>query len=305
MRCFKRYIFCFFACMLAMLLPFPAEAARLIVATIFPVAQIAKNVTAGRDGVIIETLLPANTGCPHDYALTPQEMRQAERADLIICLGLGLDDFPGIKRFRQPVISLGNLLPSSELLSMHREEHSGLKHETAAIINPHVFSSPRLMGQMAIQLAEQLALLDPEGAALYRGNASKWKLRMDNLTERINEIGQHLRPHALATQYSVFDYLLKDASLSSAVTIHAHAGHDPSAGTLLSVAEKMKNSKTSYLLLEPAYLPRVGRILKRETGASVVSLETGVSSRDEDNLDAYEELMRGNVKQLEKIFATD
>ena len=292
--------------MLAIFLPSSAEAARVMVATIFPAAQIARQVTAGRDGVTIETLLPADTGCPHDYAPTPQEIRQLEHADVIIRIGLGLDDFPGMKRLTQPILSLGDLLPPSDLLPMdvhHHKEHANSDHQTHSAINPHVFSSPRLMGQMATLLAEELAKIDPEGSALYRRNALVWKKKMDDLAECFYELGQHLRKQPFAAQYSVFDYLLRDAALSPSITIHAHAGHEPSAGALLSVAREMKSRSITWLLLEPAYLSRMGRLLKQETGASIIPLETGVSSRSSADPDAYEQLMRRNLKLLEQSFA--
>jgi zinc transport system substrate-binding protein len=40
-------------------------------------------------------MIPAEMGCPHDYALTPQDMRKLAKADVLIVNGLGLEEFLG------------------------------------------------------------------------------------------------------------------------------------------------------------------------------------------------------------------
>ena len=52
-----------------------ADAAeQTVLATTYPIYQIVRNVTQGRDGVKVDLMLPSQMGCPHDYALTPQDM---------------------------------------------------------------------------------------------------------------------------------------------------------------------------------------------------------------------------------------
>lgn len=40
-------------------------------------------------------MLPAQAGCPHDYALTPQDMSKLAQADILVLNGLGLEAFLG------------------------------------------------------------------------------------------------------------------------------------------------------------------------------------------------------------------
>ena len=64
-----------------------------VLCTTFPVHQIARNVVQGREGVALQLMLPAGMGCPHDYALTPQDMRKLASADVLVVNGLGLEEF--------------------------------------------------------------------------------------------------------------------------------------------------------------------------------------------------------------------
>lgn len=49
-----------------------ALAQTRVLATTFPVYQIVRNITQNVPDVEVQLMLPAQAGCPHDYALTPQ-----------------------------------------------------------------------------------------------------------------------------------------------------------------------------------------------------------------------------------------
>ena len=56
------------------LLALPAQAASRpvhVLATTYPVWQLARPLVAGLENVRLDLLIPAATGCPHDYAPTP------------------------------------------------------------------------------------------------------------------------------------------------------------------------------------------------------------------------------------------
>lgn len=64
-----------------------------ILATTYPVYLLARNVVQSSPGAQVDLLVPAQTGCPHDYALTPKDMQKLAQADVLLLNGLGLDDF--------------------------------------------------------------------------------------------------------------------------------------------------------------------------------------------------------------------
>jgi ABC-type Zn uptake system ZnuABC Zn-binding protein ZnuA len=66
-----------------------------VVCTTFPMYQITRNVTQGREGVTVALLLPPSLGCPHHYSLTPQDMQKIARADVLVVNGLGMEEFLG------------------------------------------------------------------------------------------------------------------------------------------------------------------------------------------------------------------
>lgn len=75
-----------------------AEAAgkkKNVLVTTFPIYQIVRNVTQGCDDIDVELMLSSQMGCPHDYSLTPQDMKKLARADILVVNGLGMEEFLG------------------------------------------------------------------------------------------------------------------------------------------------------------------------------------------------------------------
>lgn len=69
----------------------PAE--LRVLATTFPVYLFTRNVAHSRPYVRVELLIPAQAGCPHDYAPTPLDLQKLAQAQVVVMNGLGLEEF--------------------------------------------------------------------------------------------------------------------------------------------------------------------------------------------------------------------
>ena len=58
-----------------------------IATSFYPVYIAASNVVGSSDSVALENLSEPQTGCMHDYQLTPQDMIQLSKADLFLVNG--------------------------------------------------------------------------------------------------------------------------------------------------------------------------------------------------------------------------
>lgn len=64
-----------------------------VVCTVFPIYLFTKAVVGDAPGVRVSLMLPAEMGCPHDYDLTPADVKKIAGADLLIMNGAGLEEF--------------------------------------------------------------------------------------------------------------------------------------------------------------------------------------------------------------------
>ena len=156
---------------------------RTVLSTTFPIHQIVRQVTAGRTGLSVVQMLPSQMGCPHDYALTTQDMQKLARADVLVINGLGMEEFLGAPlKKANPKITLidsssgiKETLAYTDLPQAHAHAH--------AAINPHLFASPRMSARLALNIATGLSKVDPEGAALYARNAEAYAGTMNRLAD--------------------------------------------------------------------------------------------------------------------------
>lgn len=286
-----------------------------VLSTTFPIHQIARNVAQGRDGVDLQLLLPAGMGCPHDYALTPQDMRKLAAADVLVVNGLGLEEFlgapvraanPGIETVDssagiQDLLEYAHELHEAELDHDHEAEaEHGLDehgHPSRESVNPHLFASPRRAARIALNVAGGLSKADPEGAGVYFRNAQAYAARMNALADELAALGQTLKNNRIVEPHGVFDYLTRDMGLEIVAVLRPH-GQEPSAAEMLELVREIREKQAGAIFTEPQYPAKVGEALARETGLPTATLDPVATGPDDAPLDYYETAMRKNMEVL-------
>ena len=293
----------------------PAQATanqpRELTATVFPVWLILHEVTRDVPSVNVSLLLPAASGCPHDYAMTPNDRRRLAKADVLVINGLGLESFLGndnnMKSLMKPGAAIINASKGiTGLLHSKGHTHDNKGHGHTCGSNPHIFVAPSMMAQMALSVSSQLAKLDPAHAALYDTNGKKAAARLEALASEAKSAGDKLASRAVIAQHDIFDYLARDIGLSVKAHIQPHDGQEPSARGMLDLVRLIRSHKVAAVLTEPQYPARAGRTLAAETGIPCLELDPAANGPDDLNspLDWYENLMRSNLRTLEQALGT-
>ena len=294
-----------------------------ILATTYPVYLLARNVVQSNPGAQVDLLIPAQTGCPHDYALTPKDMQKLAQADVLLLNGLGLDDFmlkalPNAKPGLVVVDSSAGITPLKED-SAHEdgdEDHDG--HDHAARqgheesghghhhdhggVNPHAFASPRLAAVMVKNMAQGLAKADPQNAASYESNASAYEKVLSGLSERLAALGNKAPNKGIALMHDALSYMARDGGLEVVAVIQEDEDAQPSAGRLITVAKILREHKPALIASEPQYSDKAVQTLAREVGIPAAQLDSLASGPASPSLDHYEKTMNNNINILEKYF---
>ena len=286
-----------------------ADQPRELTATVFPVWILLKEVAKDVPGVSVNLLLPAGSGCPHDYAMTPADRRRLAKADILVMNGLGLEGFLGHAAKRSSLLKPGaSVVIAARDLSgiLPAEGHSHDGHHHARRANPHIFASPSMMANMARSIAAQLAGLDPEHAALYEAKGQEAAKRLEALAAECRNAGKSLAGRAVIAQHSAFDYLARDMGLEVAAHVQAHDGHEPSARAMLDLVRLIRSKNVAAVITEPQYPARAGRTLAAETGIPCISLDPAANGPEhlDHPLDWYEKTMRANLRTLEQALGT-
>jgi len=293
-------------------------AQRTVLCTTFPIFQITRNVARGRDGLEVQLMLPSQLGCPHNYTLTPQDMQELARADVLVINGLGMEEFLGapLKRANEELTIVDSSAGIEETLQYttghehnageaHKhhaghdaeegEEHDHHHHEG---VNPHLFASPRMAAKLAMNIAAGLGKADPAGKDLYTRNARAYAETLNKLADEMADLGKRLKNNRIVEPHGVFDYLARDAGLEILAVMQAH-GQEPSAAEMARLAKTIREKKVGAIFTEPQYPDKVGKALARETGVPVGMLDPAASGPEDAPPDYYETVMRENMKTLE------
>jgi len=294
-----------------------ARAELNVLCTTFPIHLIARNVAQGRAGVDLQLMLPAGMGCPHDYALTPQDMRKLAAADVLVVNGLGLEEFLGapVRTANPDIETIDSSAGIQDLLEYaheHAEAEEDHDHEAEADhdhaeydhghhhhagVNPHLFASPRQAARIALNVAAGLSKADPEGAGVYFRNAQAYADRLNALADEMAALGSTLKNNRIVEPHGVFDYLARDMGLEVVAVLRPH-GQEPSAAEMLELVRTLRAKQAGAIFTEPQYPAKVGAALARETGLPTATLDPVATGPDEAPLDYYETAMRQNMETL-------
>ncbi|MDX9840246.1 MAG: zinc ABC transporter substrate-binding protein [Desulfobulbus sp.] len=276
-----------------------------VLATTFPMYLFTRGVAAGRDRIRVNLLIPAQMGCPHDYALTPQDMRRLAAADVLVINGLGQEEFLGapLTRANPDLRMIDSSAGIRDLLPLTAPEANGHDHDhgrAAQAVNPHLFASPRQAARLIATIARELTAVDPEGAALYQANARAWGERLDRLADNFSTLAGRLANTRIVTQHGVFDYLARDMGLSIVAVVQAHAGQEPSAAEMLAIVRTIREHGAGALFTEPQYPAAIGRTIAAESDIPAATLDPVATGPEQAPADYYEQAMRANLATLER-----
>lgn len=263
-----------------------------VLTSFLPMYLFTKNVVGDAPGVTVEMMLPPSLGCPHDYALTPSDMKKIAAADLFVVNGLGMEEFLGAPvRKANPRI---RVVESGAGVSPIREDsREGHGHGG---INPHSWVSPKNAVLQVRAIEKALSAASPGNAARFHANAEGYVRRLEALSRECDAAARRFRSRNIVTFHNVFDYLARDLGLAIVGEIETVPGQEPSAGEVRKLIRIIHDRRAAAVFGEPQYPARLAEMVAREARVPVRALDpvaTGSAA-----LTAYEDAMRANLRVL-------
>ena len=255
---------------------------RRVVAGFYPLAFAAEEV--GGRGVRVENLTPSGAE-PHDIELTPRQVADVQRADVVLYLS---HDFQpavqeAVKRARGMRV---DLLQAVEL--------PGGAGEEAGRRDPHLWLDPVLYEQVVRRI----------GAALHRPRAAAaLAVRVRRLDQEYRAGLAHCARRTFVTSHAAFGYLAKRYGLRQVAITGVDPESEPSARKLASLVELVRRLRVGTVFFERLVSPRLAETVAREAGVRVAVLDPleGLTPSESKAGDTYFTLMRENLAQLRRV----
>jgi ABC-type Zn uptake system ZnuABC Zn-binding protein ZnuA len=264
------------------------------------------------DKADVKQLLGKDTG-PHDFQLSPADVKTLSDADLLIINGAGIEEWlgelikksgnknlvvvdtsKGIKLFESPEeIEIGH--DHTHVLD---REHS---HSHGDGANPHIWLDPVIAKKQAANIADALQKADPSNASAYAENGKVYEAKLATLDSDYRSTLAPLPNKNLVTFHDAFPYLAARYKMNYVGAVSEFPEKDPTPKQLAALVDKIRSLKVGVLFAENGYAPGLLKKIAAETDAKVSELDT--LEVGQGTATAYLDRMGANLESLRKAFA--
>lgn len=297
-----------------------------VVTSFYPMYIAALNIVDGVEGVRLENLSEPQTGCLHDFQLTPEDMKLLSTADVFVINGGGIESFMSDVAKAYPELDVVEacedvaLLSEDDADSDHDHDHEAdtesdsdhdHDHEADAESdsahdhdhgdeNAHAWMSVPRYRTMVQTIASRLAEKDAKHADEYYANAKAYDAKLAVLEEKINSIKSLTNGQNIIIFHEAYAYVADDFSMNACYLLDLDEERSVSAGEIKQVIGAIKDDGVSVILAEELYGRSMGDTVSRETDVHVIYIDP--LNRGEYDKDSYLYGMEHNIELIKEAF---
>ena len=265
-----------------------------IVTSFYPMYLATMNITRGVEGVEVINLTPPQTGCLHDYQLTPEDMKTLETADIFVVNGLGMESFLDKVTQARPDLKIINASDTPDIIPIMEDGKP----------NPHVWTSITYAIAQVKNISSKLCEIDPARADKYKRYTLDYVDELTTLRDEMHISLDTLPNKEIVTFHEAFPYLAAEFGLKIAAVIEREPGTEPTPQELTETIEKINALPVKVIFTEPQYSPKAAETIAHETGAKIFELDPIVTGEAKpENLMDYIDRMMNNLLTLVKALS--
>lgn len=297
-----------------------------VVTSFYPMYIATLNIVDCVKGVRLENLSEPQTGCLHDFQLTPEDMKLLSTADVFVINGGGIESFMSDVAKAYPKLDVVEacedvaLLSDEESDSDHDHDHdadaesdSDHDHEHEADTesdsahdhdhgdeNAHAWMSVPRYRTMVKTIASHLAQKDEAHAEEYYANAEKYDAKLAKLEKEQDSLKSLTDGQNIVIFHEAYAYVADDFSMNACYLLDLDEERSVSAGEIKQVISAIKDDGVSVILAEELYGKSMGDTVSRETDVHVVYIDP--LNRGEYDKDSYLDGMEQNIELIKDAF---
>lgn len=280
----------------------------VVVTSFYPMYIATMNVVGDTEGVTLKNLSEPQTGCLHDFQLTPADMKLLSTADVFVINGGGIESFMEEIANQYPELVIIEACDGVELLcetESHGHEHEGeFNHaeneegheDHSHDVNAHAWMSVKNYRKQVENIARGLAKSAPEFAESFLANAGTYDGKLEELQVEQEVLLTLTQGEEVIMFHCAYDYVAEDLGLEVAFCMDMDEERQVSAGEVADVLEVIEHHGVKYIFAEALYGTDMCEMIQKEADVEVVYLDPlnrGVYSKD-----SYIEGMRNNLKLI-------
>lgn len=275
----------------------------VVVTSFYPMYIAAMNVVGDTDGVTLKNLSEPQTGCLHDFQLTPADMKLLSTADVFIINGGGIESFMEDIAKQYPDLVVIEACEEIELLceqEAHDHEVENSHDDHNHDVNAHAWMSVKNYRKQVENITNGLAAAAPDFAESFLANAGNYDRKLEELQVEQKELLTLTQGEEVIMFHCAYDYVAEDLSLEVAFCMDLDEERQVSAGEVAEVLEVIEHHGVKYIFAEALYGTDMCEMVQKEADVTVVYLDP--LNRGEYDKDSYLVGMRNNLKLMQEAF---
>lgn len=259
---------------------------RLLTVSILPQQYFVERIS----GNLFEVNVMVQPGqSPENYEPSPQQMTDIGKSIAYIKIGAPFENV-WIEKLQStnPQMKIFDSTIGVERQPIAQHNH-GNELTDSGELDPHVWTSPRLVKIQAKNIADLLIDLDPGNKAVFQQNLQTFLDDIDTLDRQIREELAPATNRNFLVYHPTWGYFASDYNLEQLVI--ESEGTEPSAREMALVIDEAKADQVKVIFIQPEFNSRSAETIAAEIGAVVLP----ISSLEKDWLE--------NLRSVGKILA--
>ncbi len=260
----------------------------------------------GGDQVEVETLMPLGPNV-WQWAPTVKEMRDIERAHVMVLNGGGMEDrwwsqtYATVKIKNKELLVLDASQGIEPLGLLHYNNRDASEDDKVKKRNdPWFYLDPQLAKQEVETIAAALAKKAPAQAELFQKNAEAYKQKLDQLDQKYADTFSKAKRKEIVSPYPAFQYLAKRYGLNYYVptTIAINEFPQDKPDQIQALKDDFAKHDASVIFFEGEAAPRVQEFLE-SIGYQAKELNTYEGKLSQEGYKSYLQVMEENLAVLQ------
>ena len=258
-----------------------------VVTSFYPMYIAALNVVGENDHIRLENLSEPQTGCLHDYQLTPADMQLLSTADAFIINGGGIESFLGEVAEQYPDLTIIN---ASEQVDLIED-------------NAHAWMNIEDYMTQVKTIEAELSAADPADAELFSENTEAYLAKLSSLKEQADAVKPLTEGKNIVIFHEAYEYVAEEFGMQVSYVMDLDEERQVSAGEVADVVRTVTDGGVRVILAEELYGKDMGDTVESETDAKICYLDTLV--RGDYDADSYLNAMQQNITLLKEVFSDE
>ncbi|HUV16566.1 MAG TPA: zinc ABC transporter substrate-binding protein [Pelolinea sp.] len=206
---------------------------------------------------------------PHTYEPKPEQMAALSRSVIYFSIGV---EFEGAWMDKiasaNPKMRIVNLSDGIRKIQVAESINSIPQSDGQGEPDPHVWTSPALVKDMAQKIFEEISNLDPNNRMIYQSNLDNFLFDIDQLEKDIHASLDGLKEKRFLVFHPSWGYFAEEFGFEEiAIEI---GGTEPSASELAAIIDTGKKEQIRVVFAQPEFSTQIAEYIANEIGGEVV-----------------------------------